>query len=283
MKETIAQIKAGLYMATQSFSMLWYQKKFLVYLGSLALINISFKLLVSNAQTGIPFFSLFGHMQNYLASLPLWLQPIVSLLALLINNSLTIFFTVALLHHIADTMRNQESSIKANFGHAIAKLNLIISWAMLSTVLEQAASYLIDKAASMDHSSNPLISMLMILVLLATITFWLLATFFVLPLLATEQGSLLHIIRSGASTSWQSISLIAGGEYWFLLIIVLVSTPFLLIWLMAQHPIINPTLFVLGLLCAEIIVKCWIATAHSIFKMMLLQNQKTQAPDTNPA
>lgn len=283
MKETVAQCKAGLYMATQSFSMLWYQKKFLIYLGSLALINIIFKLIATNAHHGIPFFSVFGHMQNYLNTLPSWLEPLSSLVVLFIGNFLTIFFTVSLLHHIADTMENKESSIRANFKNSFSTLHTLTLWTCITTLLEQAATIVIDKTASIDHSANAPISALIIFALWAAIVFWLLATFFVLPLLAINKDSLLTTLYTSANISRRSVALIAGGECWFLLIIMLVSTPFLFIWLLAQQPIVNPTFFVLGLLCAEILVRCWVATVHSIFKMILLQHQKAQSSDTPAA
>lgn len=280
MKEIVTQCKAGLYMATQSFSMLWYQKKFLIYLGSLALLNIAFKLIITNAHQGIPFFSIFGYVQNYIDAMPSWLQPVSALIALFIGNSLTIFFTVSLLHHIADTMENRESSVRANFSNSFSKMHAILGWAAISSTLEEIASFSIDKASSIDHSMHAFASTVIIFVLWAAISCWLLATFFVLPLLAVKNESLFAMVRSSISISRQSIALIVGGECWFVLIIVLVATPFLLIWLLAQQPIINPTFFVLGLLCAEIIVKCWVATAHSVFKMILYRThqEKTEHP-----
>lgn len=262
------QLKTGLYMATQSFSMLWYQKKLLLYLGLLALINITVKLIMTNLSNGAPFFSLFKGIHHHVTMLPLWFAPIETLLVLYGANILTMFFTVALLHHIADSMKNIPTSIKGNFLITLAKIKIIAPWAAVASFFELLASTWIDHAST---SELPLIGHLTISAL--TIA-WLVITFFMLPLIAIHTESLGILIKKSALLSKNALFSIFGGECWFGLIILLVSMPFLIIWLLASQPALSPLLPALGLLVAEILVKCWIATAHSIFKMILLKNQE---------
>lgn len=270
---TIAQqLKTGLYMATQSFSMLWYQKKFLIYLGSVALINIGLKIIAANLSNGAPFFSLFKLIHHHIATLPIWTEPLETLIGLFIANMLTMFFTIALLHHIHDSIEGFATSIRKHFINSLAKLKTICWWAALSSVLEIGMGSLIERASTIEQHAA---SALGYIVLSAVILAWLLATYFVLPMIAIHHQSLPSLIRLSARISIDMIAKIIGGESWFGLMILLVATPFLLIWLIANQPSLNPLIPMLGLLSAEILVKCWIATAHSIFKMILLQSRNS--------
>lgn len=262
------QFKVGLYMATQSFTMLWYQKKLLIYLGLLALINIGFKLIVTNVSSGTPFFSLFKIIHHHIAALPLWIIPFETAVGLLFANSLTIFFTIALLHHIADIMQNKKSSIRESFIHTSTKINIILAWAILSSILEGLTNYFIENGYVREFA------LIEYLILAFFIIMWLLATFFVLPLIALRKQSLISTIKSSAEICRNMILLVMGGECWFGLMILLVATPFLFIWLLSNQPALNPIFPALGLVSAEILVKCWIATTHNIFKMVVLQSHK---------
>lgn len=269
---TIAQkMKAGLYMATQSFSMLWYQKIFMIYLGALAVLNICFKTIAANISNGAPFFSVFKIITHHRASLPLWTAPIETFIALLIANTLSMFFTIALLHHIYDSIKGLKNPLKDHFLKSIVKLKTICYWAVISTTLEIIMNKLVQRVTSIEHYIP---SMLGYCILSATIIGWLLATYFILPLIAIHHQPLASLARLSGRISIDMVAKIIGGESWFGLMILLVSTPFLLVWLIVNQPSLNPLVPMLGLLSAEILVKCWIATAHSIFKMILLQSRE---------
>lgn len=255
-------------MATQSFNMLWNQKKLLIYLGLLALINISAKLIITNISNGAPFFSLFKIIHHHIGALPLWTAPLETMVVLCIANGITIFFTVSLLHHISDMMHDRPSSIRINFANGITKIKTIAWWTLLSSTIEIGTNFMIERASSHE------IYIAGYLVIATLIIAWLLISFFIPPLIAIENQPLIALIKTSAFFSKETIVQIIGGECWFGLMIMLISTPFLLIWLLSSQPILNPIVPALGLFSAEILVKCWIATAHNIFKMILLQNKK---------
>jgi hypothetical protein len=160
-------------------------------------------------------------------------------------------------------MHNTNSSVKANFFICIKKIRTIAHWAVLASIMEILTNFLIQYASGHRYT----IAYVGIALVIAS---WLLATFFVLPLMAVHHQNLIALIGVSARMCKEKIGAILGGECWFALMIMLVATPFFFVWLLVSQPSLNPLLPALGLLSAEILVKCWIATAHNIFKMVLL-------------
>lgn len=266
-------LKTGLYQATQSFSMLWHQKKLLAYLAIVSLIMIIVKIITLNSANGVPFFKLFKIIDLHIAALPSWLFPFEIFVPLFLINLLTNFFTISLLHHIASSMNGIESTIKANILNSKAHVRLIAFWTLLSTIFETVIESSIIPFSKHEYAA------LLYLLLAGAVALWFAATFFMLPLIALHNQSIIDLLKLSATMCKTMIFKIIGGEAWFGLMIILVNTPFFIILLIVRQPIVNPVITGLGLIIAEIAVKCWIATAHNIFKVMLMQSYSSHADE----
>lgn len=254
MNQTFARLKSGLYMATQSFSMLWYQKKLLLYFGIPAFITFLIRILFQN---------------DYLKSIYLSWPSIFRVVISMLPTAIMTFFTIALMRHTAQIMNGITSTIKNSLKACMSKIGIILAW-MVPTI---AVQLLISFIGIYDGPYFAFVALIISILLLL----WLLYTFFVLPIITYTQKSLPDTIRTSAQVTRHLYPEILGGEIWFAIVFLLTALPLILYGLATQKYEFDPIFNFIVIFTSEIIINACISTAHSIFKVMLYQEYMKKA------
>jgi len=266
MTTILMRFKSGLYTATQSFSMLWQQKKLLVYLGIPAGLNIILRLLLHNTGTPLKSFKLASVLYQIFLSFPLWAHKVGLFVLFLATTMITTFFTVALIYRIAQTIQGVSVTFWQSFTACWPKRNIIALWALPLALIDFLINSMLDSTLLTNFSLSATCILLIGLIL------WFLYTFFVLQLIALNNMPFgVTVQRSGMITKHTIVEII-GVECWFTLTIILVTIPFLVMELLFKNIPVNPILVFLGLFISEFMLKCWLTTAHIIAKTMLYQS-----------
>lgn len=248
MNQTIARLKSGLYMATQSFSMLWDQKKLLLYFGIPAFITFIVRVIFQN-----------DHFKAIYLSWP----SIIRVIAFMLPTAITTFFTVALMHHTARIMQGGSSTIKSSLNACMSKIGIILAWMVPTIAVQLLISFI-------GIYEGPYFAFIAIAIALF-LMFWLLCTFFVLPLITYSTDSLMVIIGKSYQVFRTQIPEMLGGEIWFAVVFMLTALPLVLYGLATQKYEFDPIFNFFIIFTSEIIINACISTAHSIFKVMLYQ------------
>ena len=250
------RFKNGLYMATQSFSMIWYQKKLLLYFGVPAFITFFVRLLFQQ-----------DSFKTFYQSWP----SIIRVLAFMSPAAITTFFTVALIYHAAKTMHNQQTTIKQSLSHCFAKLSSILAWMLPSVGVQLLIAYI-------AVYEGPLFGLIALCIIISLLL-WGLYTFFVLPLITFKDQSLFENIGESAKIAKQSIPEIMGGELWFIIVVMLTAAPLIMYGIATARHAFDPTFNFIVIFTSEIIINACIATAHTIFKTMLYLEHAKKHPE----
>jgi len=248
MNQTMSRVKSGLYMATQSFSMLWEQKKLLLYTGLPALATFMVRVIFQN--------------EHFKAAYYTW-PSIIRVIAFMLPTAIMTFFTVALMHHAARIMQGRSCTVKESLKAATSKKSIILAW-MAPTI---AVQLLISLIGAYEGHHFAFVAIMISLFLL----FWLLYTFFVLPLITQTNGSLMEVMSTSAHIAKDQIPELAGGETWFAVVFILTALPLIVYGLATQKYEFDPIFNFFIIFVSEIIINACISTAHSIFKVMLYQ------------
>lgn len=250
------RFKNGLYMATQSFSMIWYQKKLLFYFGIPAFITFFVRLLFQQES-----------FKNFYQLMP----SIVRVLAFMAPAAITTFFTVALIYHAAKIMNGQQSTIKQSLYQCFGKLSDIFAWMLPSICVQLLIAYV----AVYEGPFFGLIALGIFMLLLL----WGLYTFFVLPLITFKKQSLLASIKDSTKMAKESLPEIMGGEFWFILVVMLTAAPLIIYGVATARHAFDPIFNFIVIFTSEIIINACISTAHTIFKTMLYLEQAKKHPE----
>lgn len=248
MNQTIARLKNGLYMATQSFSMLWDQKKLLLYFGIPASITFIVRILFQNEQFKALYFSF---------------PSIIRVIAFMLPTAIMTFFTVALMHHTARIIQGGNSTIKNSLNACMSRIGIILAWIVPTIAVQLLISFI-------GIYEGPYFTIVAITIALF-LMFWLLFTFFVLPLITYSNDSLMVIIGKSYRVIRTQIPEMIGGEIWFSVVFMLTALPLILYGLATQKYEFDPVFNFFIIFTSEIIINACISTAHSIFKVMLYQ------------
>jgi len=273
MTSITGRLKSGLYTATQSMSMIWQQKALLIYMGIPAAINIIIRLILHNAQTPLTPFHLTSLLAQLFAALPQWAHKIGLFLLFMVTAMITTYFTVALIYRVALRMQDIVINFRQSMAACIDKLGIIALWAFPLALIEFVINSLLEASLKNTIAISVKWSILFLL------CFWLLYTFFVLPIIALKQMPFFATLKLSGTITRHSLVEIIGGECWFILTICLVAVPFLAIELATKNMAFNPALVFLGLFVSEFALKCWLTTAHALFKTMLYQAYRKDFPD----
>lgn len=263
MIEAGTRFKNGLYMAAQSFSMLWHQKKLLFYFGIPSLMLFILRIGLQLSEN--PMYKTFQS----------WPRIIQFIISAGIPTVIMTFFTIALIHHAAHIMQGQTTTIGKSLGACIPKLSLILLWAIPSILVQLFTALVIETIA---HSV--FYTILSIAIAIITVA-WLLYTFFVLPLIAFKNNSIVEIMKLSGNVTKHSYIEILGGEIWFGLALLVLMIPFMIIWMISNHNFISPVFIFISIFTSEIILRACVSTAHTIFKIMLYQAYLKKFPDVD--
>ncbi|TET06868.1 hypothetical protein E3J79_00720 [Candidatus Dependentiae bacterium] len=255
------RLKTGIYLASNSFAFLWKHKILLLYLavgiGTYLLMQmISYNVggcdifLITDIQGVGPLFDL-SRWHHYL-----WL-----LILTFIYIFLSTFVTVCLIYHVNQLLRYKKVTIKETVMHVAKKLQLILVWSIIITVL----AYLIQLTSSFILQPKQFFNPLMLLISVLGLA-WTLITFMVLPIIAIERTTIAETFKESKNIVIALLPEIIAGELWIILIALLAMIPFAIPILLLQMNWQIPNFLIL--IITFLIFTIWwvISTVHVIFK-----------------
>lgn len=280
----VERFKTGLYMAAQSlFMLLTAEKKLLLYFGIPALTSVIIKLIAYNVWV-IPLNSpleLLSFSEKLVSNVLVTNHEIIQfMLVALIHITttiVTVFFNVALMHHIAHIFQGDETTIREALAASLNKKKAIALWSILIVSIELLCQFSEDMNSVVIGFAITLLAVL-----------FLIGTFFVLPLISFKNNALLTNIAESMNMTKKNIVEIIGGTTWIAMITVVILAPFAILVYLAgptflpqilKNPGVYPTTLFCILFVTEIVMRCILWTAYSIFKVMLYQQYRRQYPD----
>jgi len=222
------RFRNGMYMASNSFAMLWDHPVLLVYLGVAALVYLLVQLLVYNipmigfAGDELTIFIGMQGLQYSLLEFSQWLyQGFLVILTFMYVFVIT-FLHICLIRHtlaiIYDDMG--KAKISAVLRKSVTSLGRITIWSFIFTGI----SLVLRIIAISTYSSKATFSLGLILVI-TMVACWALTTFFVLPIIAVHDIGIWRALKTSFKMVKTLLIEIIGAQSWMALISLLTFIP----------------------------------------------------------
>ena len=218
----------GLYMASNSFAMLWMHPGLLVYLGLAAIVYFIAQILAYNMPM-IGFagdeFTLFIGLQGLqysLIELTHWIYQGILVLITFVYVFIITFLHVCLIRHVLAILYEdaERAQIKVVLKKSWSALGSIATWSVLFTCIS-----LLLRVIAISTYSNKTSFSLGLMTVIILVAGWSLVTFFVLPIIAVHKVSIWRAIKTSFKMVKDIFFEIIGAECWMGLIAVLIFIP----------------------------------------------------------
>ena len=218
----------GIYMASNSFAMLWFHPKLLIYLGFAAIIYFFAQILVYNmpmpgfAGDELTIFIGMQSLQYSLIEFTHWIYNGLLLIVTFAYVFIITFLHVCLIRHVLAILYEdpERARIRVVLSRSWAALGRIVVWSVIFT----AISLMLRIIAVSTYASKTTFSLGLIVVVML-VGCWSLLTFFVLPIIAVHNISIWRAIRTSYTMVKSLFIEIVGAECWIGLIALLVFMP----------------------------------------------------------
>lgn len=252
-----ARFCSGMYLASNSFAMLWTHPVLLIYLGLAAMIYFFAQIIVCNmggfSYSEFAFFSgLFDVMLACITFAYIFL--ITFLNVCIVRHALAIVYD--------DPERARVFVVLKKTWSVMGR---IVTWAFIFTFISTCMR-LIAVSTHVNYTAFSLGFLLIILF----VVFWFLTTFFVLPIIAVHDVAIWRAIK----TSWQRSKLlmieIIGAECWIGLIAILAFIPLsIILRILGQGTSFGSLIASLIVTLATVLVGYIILSAQAVLKTKL--------------
>jgi len=230
--QVVKRFYAGMNLASDSFLLLWNNKKLLLYL--LGLVGIYF--LVQTVLSNMPLLGIPGDELSLIVTLQglhytifelsRWFYSFAILLATFFYAFLLTFFNVALIKHTAAILHGATSvSVRKMLRESASEWKKILFWALIFTIISYGLHTIAYSAGFLSYGLSSIsLSIVSFIALL-----WLLATYVVLPLIALQKYNVFAaIIRSMTIVRAIFVELL-GAQFWIFLVLVLCFAPLMIL------------------------------------------------------
>lgn len=271
----------GIYLASNSFWLLWQHKKLLIYLSGTAIAYFFIQLFLYN----VPLFGFAGDefmmlitLQGLHYSLEVahWLYYVVLALATFGYICVLTFFHIGLIKHTLAILRgNVDVSMRSILMSCLLVWRAILGWSALLTVISLFA-HLVAVSSSYVHRWLSPFSIVLVLILLIV---WSLITYLVTPVIAAEKVSVWQAIKRSALLVAIVLVEIIGAQCWILLITLLGIMPMVMIMHAISSQVGLSLLFVL--MTWVVVCACYIVlSAQAVIRALLYERcvQMTTSP-----
>jgi len=215
------RIKKGVYLASNSFAMLWNHKILLIYL-TISISTYFLMQMISYNLSGYDVcFSSGLQSLGQLFDLSHWHHYLWLLLLTFVYVFLSTFVTIALIYHVYKLNKHESVTFKKSFGRALKKINLIVIWSVIVTMLTYAIQLISNRVAQPKQFFNPIMLIVSLLGLA-----WTLFTLMVLPIIALESTTIKDAFKQSKDMVLAMIPEILSGEFWIGLTALLAMIPF---------------------------------------------------------
>lgn len=185
------RIKDGIQQAKESFIFVWNHPQVFLFWVVPILLTLSL------AYLNVQFFS----------------SSLISFISFLLNIILTAvitFFALGCMHYTMHLLEYQKAHVNTSLKAAFLKLGLIALWTLVTVIGSLITNLLLRFLAF-----SPL------LILFGT-AFWLIATFYILPIIAVERMSIAEIIKLAAHLTKNTfIELISGASLFMIIFFII--------------------------------------------------------------
>ena len=222
------RFRNGMYMASNSFAMLWLHPKLLIYLGMAAIVYFFAQVLVYNmpvvgfAGDGLTLFIGMQGLQYSLIQFTHWIFHSALVLVTFAYVFIITFLHVCLIRHTLAILYEdaERARIRVVISKSWASRGRIVAWSILFTFI----SLVLRIIAISTYTSTATFSLGLVAVI-ALVVSWSFATFFVLPIIAVHNGSIWRAIRTSYKMVKDLMVEIIGAECWISLIAILTFIP----------------------------------------------------------
>lgn len=210
-KRVATCFKDGLYIAADSFVMVYQHPALLSYYAILLLLSFASLIIAYNIGCHTHFLGLSCELEIHAHKLLAELSSMESILystvlfSILFNIFLRSFLGVALVKHAYTILNSSTTSIRQSLHHAQKHLFIIIKWAlcvMTVTLLARSISLL------------PLHAYMIFSLTSAILFVWSLTTFFILPIISLQHQSIIKSVQTSSLYIYHTIITVCGGLLW---------------------------------------------------------------------
>jgi hypothetical protein len=253
-------IQLGLNTASESFLTVWEHKKVLLYLLIPVALNFIF-----------PIYSAYDFIYTLISrGAPTDFVIVIKAMAKAIIADLGI---ACIAVHAYLLYEHQTSSVRATLSTVAKRAPIIASWSIIAgTIIYLTLSLLYMIAEPLECGSWMMHCIYAAQIFLGLL--WILGVFFVIPILALEEFSLLESIKLSCTLARALIFEIIGGELWIGLICLLSMLPLMILFEkpMAYYLFENEAIHDWSGIAPSILILIgWVcATAQTIFRTRLL-------------
>ncbi len=205
--------KNGLYLAADSFVMLYNHPVLLSYYAILLMLYcIIFIVAYNIIGCHTPFLTVSSEFEIPSKNLLTEIIPstgglvyIGLLFSIFLNIFLRSYLGVALIKHTYDLLKQNPASVRHSLAYAHQKWAMVAKWALLVTSVTFFAK-VISLLPSNAYAVFATVSTLLLL--------WSMITFFILPIITLQHKSVLQSVKTSAEYMTQTIVKVCGGLLW---------------------------------------------------------------------
>jgi hypothetical protein len=277
--EWARRFKEGVFLASDSFLMLWEHKSLLFYLlipvtlnACAYVVGYTLYLYLTHADMHV----LFG-MENLvqsLATMPTWFTWAAGVLFNWMTIAILTFFHACVAHHTMRLLLGHDTRIVRTIQSCVQIWRPLLMWATMVTavvlILQIPSSFGISLRIAIESGSlvrDAIIIPFALIVLLAS-ALWSFATMVVIPFIVLERVSVKNAIALSVSVVKQRWIEILGGQAWLGLIALLMIVPAFLASAVTTGSSLG-SLFMLTVSVVGVLVGCVLSTVHAIFKTVV--------------
>jgi len=256
------KFKKGLLTAASSFSLIWKNKKLLVYLGIPILAHIILEILIHNINFDL---SCFFSQKNLVIRMFKMAGPykllnyIRIIFVYLAHLAIMNFGYIALTHHTSMLCKKKKVSVKDAIIAALNRIKTALIWTLF-LLIPTVTFYAINTCnQKIESSFTQILYIIFISALLAT---WSLVTSFVIQSITINSLGVIASIRKSIQIIKNVFLEFLGTIFWLGLIGILSATPFMLLEKYANK-------FYLITIPLALLIYCTITSAYTVAKTLL--------------
>jgi hypothetical protein len=274
--EFTKRFRDGLYLASDSFELLWEHKILLTYIAIPAATWFIIELIAYNFVScpDSRVHLLFG-LDKLVCSLTTsfeWQNYFSNLIINLANIVPITFFQAALIHHALRIMHKKRANVRYTLQACLQKWRILLAWALIATfvisILQLPSLFggslsIILMGQASTENLHILMPMAIIALMLSML--WSFVTYLILPIITTENLSLIQALKLSESLTRRYFAEILGGIFWIGLIALMTIAPCILIESLLEN-YASAGLAVIVASHALILISCILSTVHILFK-----------------
>jgi len=266
----LTKLNKGLSIASKSFSLLWKNKKLLIYLGFPILAGVLIEILAYNIHIDISSFGIsLSHKNIITRTLKMtnsynWMNYISIIFIYFIYLFIVTFENIALTNHTSIIAQKNKIRILQVLQKSLCKIKIAFVWSVF-VLIPITTFYIINMY--IQKIELPIFRILFTLTTFILFATWSIVTSFMIPIITFEKINIFKSIKQSTNIIKSIPFEYLGNIFWISLIALLSATPFILLEKQIK------TTYIISI-PAILLISCIISTAHTISKTLLYKKFK---------